>query len=96
MKCVLILATQLQIWDGLITEVLVNNGIAEEGNPFIRSLVEQGGFLTLKILGSFLCVAALWILSKHAPRFSFVAASSLAAFYMAVLSWNFYVVFNVV
>ena len=96
MKCVLILATQLQIWDGLITEVLVNNGIAKEGNPFVRSLVEQGGFLTLKILGSLLCLAALWILSKYVPKFSFVAASSLAAIYMAVISWNFFVVFNVV
>jgi hypothetical protein len=96
MKCILILATQFQIWDGLITQVLVNNGIAKEGNPFMRLLVEQGGFLALKILGALLCIAVLWVLYKYAPKFSLVAASSLAVFYAVVLSWNFCVVFNVI
>ncbi len=96
MKCMLILAGQFQIWDGLITQFLVNNGIAEEGNPLMRSLVEQGGFLTLKIVGALLCIAILWILYKYAPKFSLVAASGLAIFYAVVISWNFCVVFNVI
>jgi hypothetical protein len=96
MKCILILAAQFQVWDGLVTQVLVDNNIAREANPFVKSFVEQGNFLIFKILGALLCIAVLWVLYKYAPRFSFAVASCIAVFYAVILAWNFFVVFNVV
>jgi hypothetical protein len=95
MKCILLLATQFQIWDGLITQVFVNGGLAEESNQFVKHIVSSGNFLLLKITGAILCGLLLWILYKYLPKTALTAASSLALFYIAVVSWNFFVLFTI-
>ncbi len=96
MKCILILIGQFQVWDGLITHIFVNNGIAKESNPLMESLVPSGDFLLLKILGALVCVVILWVMYKYFPKFALATASSLAMFYIAIISWNFLVFFNVI
>ncbi len=96
MKCVLVLAAQFQMWDGLITHVFVKNGIVQEGNPIAASLIDGGSFLWLKIAGVLLCIPVLWVMYKYFPKFAMVTASSLAGFYIAVVSWNFLVFFGAI
>ena len=95
MKCILILAAQFQIWDGLVTHVFVNNGAVKEGNPLMAPLIQDGNFLLLKVLGVLLCIPVIWLLYKRFPKLALATASSLAVFYSAVLCWNFLVFFNV-
>lgn len=95
MKCILILAAQFQIWDGLVTHVFVNNGVVKEGNPLMAPLIQDGNFLLLKVLGVLLCIPVIWLLYKRFPKLAMATASSLAVFYSAVLCWNFLVFFNV-
>lgn len=96
MKCILVLAAQFQMWDGLITHVLVKNGIVQEGNPLAAALLDAGNFLWLKVAGVVLCLPVLWIMYKHFPRFAMITASSLVGLYIAVISWNFMVFFGVI
>ena len=95
MKCILVLATQFQIWDGLFTHVFVNNGVVKEGNPLMATLIQSGDFLLLKLLGVALCIPVLWVLYKRFPKLAMATASSVAVFYSAILCWNFLVFFNV-
>ncbi len=96
MKCILVLAAQFQMWDGLITQVFVKNGIVQEGNPVTASLIDAGNFLWLKVAGVVLCIPVLWIMYKYFPKFAMVTASSLVGLYTAIISWNFLVFFGVV
>ena len=95
MKCILVLATQFQIWDGLITQVFVGNGVTQEANPLMAPLIEAGDFLLLKVIGVALFIPVLWILYRYFPKFALATASTLAAFSLAIISWNFMVFFNV-
>lgn len=90
----LILMVQMQLWDGVITQVLVSNGIARELNPLVMSSISQGSFLPLKIAGLVVCVAMLWLISKRFPRLATMTASTIAVFYAVVLSWNFITLFT--
>lgn len=95
MKCILVLAAQFQIWDGLITQVFVSNGVVQEGNPLVAPFVIGGDFLLLKVMGVALCIPVLWILYRYFPKFAVATASILAVFSLAVISWNFLVCFSV-
>lgn len=91
----LLLMAQLQLWDGIITQVFVGNGIARELNPLVINSVNQGSFLIIKIIGLLLCVFCLWLIGKKFPRLAITIAAVIAVFYTAVLSWNFITVFTV-
>lgn len=90
----LLLMAQLQLWDGVITQVFVGNGIASELNPLVISSVNHGSFLLVKIIGLILCVACLWLIGKKFPGIATTAAAVIAVFYAAILSWNFMTVFT--
>ena len=94
MKAILILVAQFQIWDGLMTQIFVNNGIVSEANPFVTTLVTGGDFLPVKIASALVSISILWIMHKYFPRLTFSAASTMVAFYAAVISWNFFVFFR--
>ena len=90
----LLLMAQLQLWDGVITQVFVSNGIAREFNPLVINSVNQGSFLVIKIVGLLLCVFCLWLVGRKFPRLATAIAAVIAVFYTAVLSWNFITVFT--
>ena len=96
MKLCLALAAQFQVWDGLVTQVFVNNGLAHEANPLMSSLVSGGNFLLLKILGALLCLPILWLVYKRFPRLALASTAALVVLYAVVLTWNFTVVFNTI
>jgi hypothetical protein len=89
----LVLMAQLQIWDGVITQVLVGNGIARELNPFVVNSVNQGSFIVIKIAGLILCGMTLWLIGKRFPALATTAASIIAVFYAGIVAWNFVTVF---
>ena len=94
MKCFLVLAAQFQIWDGLLTHLFVNNGLVREDNPLMSSLVGEGHFIILKVLGVLLCLPALWFVHKRFPKLALASTVAIVCFYASVLSWNFTVVLH--
>ena len=47
-KILLGLLVVFVIADGLITQLLIRDGLAREGNPFLQPLVGEPGFIILK------------------------------------------------
>ena len=94
MKYLLIWLSGLEISDGIITNFFVRNGLVQEANPLMESIVKQGDFLLLKIIGVCLCGLILWILYKRFPRVTLIVTSSIVMFYGAVIVWNLGVLFR--
>ena len=88
MKYIIILLSGLELSDGVITQVFVGKGLAQESNPLMQPLVMAGDFLLFKIVGVLLSVLALWWLYKRFPLIAISTASSIVVFYGAVLAWN--------
>jgi hypothetical protein len=86
--------TQFQIWDGIITSIFVEKGIARESNPFMINLVSNGDFLWFKIVGALILCTALFAIGKYFPKLTLAISSSITAFYLAVIIWNFTVIYN--
>lgn len=78
----------MEMLDAIVTHLAVKGGLVWEGNPFIADVVGNVEFIFLKAAGVFLSGLILMILYKHFPRMSLVAAITIAAFYVFVLSWN--------
>ncbi len=74
--------------DGVITRFLILNGLAEEGNPFLRFWVEQDVFLTIKLLGGLLAVLYLWSIYKRHPKLSICCSSLFLTAYIFIIFWN--------
>jgi hypothetical protein len=83
---------QFEVWDGLITSYFVGRGLAKEGNPLMASLVEDGSFIWVKVVGALLCIPALWFIYKRFPKVGISAAAIVVLFYVAIVFWNFKVV----
>ena len=94
MRYILVLLSGFQVADGIITHVLVKNGLVQEGNPLLVSIVSEGDFLMLKVLGALLCVLFLWGIYQRFRNVALVTTSSIVMFYGAVMSWNLSVFFS--
>ncbi len=90
----LMLMAQFQLWDTIITQVMVKSGLASEANPLMAPLLSIGSFTPVKLLGLAALVAALWVIFRHLPRAAITAASATAVFYLGVITWNFLVFFS--
>ena len=88
MKYIIVLLSGLEISDGILTQLFVNNGLVQEANPIMEPLVAAGDFLFLKIFGAIFSVLVLWCLYKRFPSIAISTASSIVVFYGAVLAWN--------
>ncbi len=42
----------LIVADGVISNFLIRHGLAQEGNPFLQTLVGKESFLVIKVLGA--------------------------------------------
>lgn len=76
------------ILDGVVTEVLLAQGLATEGNPFLAPLVGDIGFMVLKIVGSLVCAFILWDVYRHFPKAATIATWCFVAAYGVILLWN--------
>ena len=88
MKYLLILLSGLEISDGIITHFLVRNGFVQEGNPVVESIVKEGNFLLLKVIGVLLCGLILWSIYKRFRKVTLIVTSSIVMFYGAIIAWN--------
>ena len=94
MKYLLTLLSGFEISDGVITTFFVRNGLVQEGNPLMESIVREGNFLLLKVIGALLCVLILWGMYKRFPKVALMTTSSIVMFYGAVMAWNLSVFFR--
>lgn len=90
----LAMMAQLQLWDGLITQAFVMRGLANEGNRVAAHLLGEGNYLLLKASGVLVSLALLWLVGRRYPALAKLAASVICIFYIAVIAWNFLVVFS--
>lgn len=88
MKYIIALLIGLNIWDGLLTHVLVGNGIASEANPFLQTIVHSDRFLSFKLCGGILAVFLLWTIYTRWPTAALAVGSCFVIFYMVVVGWN--------
>ena len=76
------------IMDGVITEILLAQGIARESNPFLQPLVGQTGFLILKTVGALVAAFILWDIYRHWPKLGVTATWVAVSAYGAIVLWN--------
>ena len=88
MKYLLSLLVIFVVGDGFITNFLVGNGIAREGNPFLVPLVGETGFIVLKVAGALLCALILWDVSRRYRRLALVVTSFCVLAYATIVLWN--------
>ena len=88
MKYLLATLVAFVVLDGLLTELLINGGMAREGNPFLQPLVGDVGFIILKIVGSLLCAFILWDIYKRFPKVAVIATWIAVAGYGIIVVWN--------
>jgi len=87
-KILLGLLVVFVIADGLITQVLIRDGLAREGNPFLQPLVGESGFILLKAAGALLCAFILWDIYRRFPRVAVIATWCFVAAYGVIVLWN--------
>jgi hypothetical protein len=74
--------------DGLLTQFLIDGGLAREGNPFLQPLVGDVGFIILKVAGALLCAFILWDIYRRFPRVAVIATWCFVAGYGVIVLWN--------
>jgi hypothetical protein len=74
--------------DGILTNMLINRGIASEANPFLVHLAGEHGLIIVKVLGVALCVIILRDVSRHHSRTAFWASSAFLFIYTCIVAWN--------
>ncbi len=88
MKYLIGLLILLVISDGLLTNLLIKDGLGREGNPFLQPIVGDVGFIVLKAVGVLLCAVILWDIYRRFPRLALVSTSCFVVFYAAIVFWN--------
>lgn len=88
MKYLLGILVALVILDGVVTQLLINSGLAQESNPFLQPIVGETGFIILKIVGALLCALILWDVYRHFPRVGVIAAWVAVICYGGIVVWN--------
>ena len=88
MKYLLGLLVALVISDGLLTQFLVTNGVAREGNPFLEPIVGEAVFMVLKVVGALLCALILWDVHRRFPKVALIATSCFVVGYGVIVLWN--------
>ena len=83
----------LVVADGLITEFLIKNRFAREGNPFLERWVGGDHFLFLKTVGVILATLILWDIGKRYTKLATVATSSCVVIYTVIVYRNVLVYF---
>lgn len=76
--------------DGVITEFLVHNGLAREGNPFLYLWVHSDAFLVFKLLGGILAILYLWDIYKKNNNLSLTFSSLFLTGYTFIIFWNIF------
>ena len=78
----------LVIADGVITNILIEQGLAREGNPLLQGLAGSGSFLVIKAAGALLSALILANVYTRRARLAQVSTCCLLAFYGGIVCWN--------
>jgi O-antigen ligase len=78
----------LVVTDGVITSLLITNGIAWEGNPLLQGWVEQWYFPLVKALGALFCAVVIWDIYQRWPKLAILSSISFVIFYGLIVLWN--------
>lgn len=84
----------LVVADGIVTSLLVSNGIAWEGNPLLRGWVEQWYFPLVKTLGALFCALVIWDIYQRWPKLAILSSISFVIFYGVIVLWNSFLLFS--
>ena len=88
MKYLLIILIVFVIVDGLITQLLINGGLARESNPFLQPIVGEIGFIILKVVGALLCAFILWDVYKRYRTVAVIVTWIAVVGYGVIVAWN--------
>ena len=88
MKYLLSILIVFVILDGVLTQFLIDGGLAREGNPFLQPLVGDVGFIILKAAGALLCAFILWDIYRRLPKVAVIATWCFVAAYGVIVLWN--------
>lgn len=88
MKYLLGLLVGFIILDGVLTHFLVGSGLAREGNPFLKPIVGEAGFIILKVVGALVCALLLWDVYRRFPKVGLIATWCGVIAYTAIVIWN--------
>ena len=94
MKYLLGALITLVVSDGLISYYLIQRGVAREVNPFLRTLIGEGNFLVVKVLGVLLAALILWDIYKQRPKLARISSLCFVVLYAGIVSWNLSVFFT--
>ena len=93
MKYLLGLLAGFIVTDGLATYILVELGLAREGNPLLLRVLNEGSFLALKVVSAILCVLILWDVYRRYPKVALWSTSCFVVVYGAIVAWNLSIFF---
>ena len=88
MKYLLSLLVVFVVSDGLLTNFLIGDGLAREGNPLLQPIVGETGFIILKVVGALVCAFILWDIYKKFPKLALISTWCFVAFYGVIMLWN--------
>jgi hypothetical protein len=94
MKYILLSLVMLVLTDGLISQFLTKYGLGHEGNPFLRTFVNEESFLLLKVAGALLAALILWDMYRKRPRFALISSLVFVGLYTVIVFWNLFVYFT--
>jgi hypothetical protein len=83
-----VVAMFLQLWDGIITTIMIGNGCVKEMNPLMIPLVENGSFFSFKIVSVLYFGVASWTLYKFFPKTTVLSVWFVILIYIIVTAWN--------
>ncbi len=89
-RYLVVLLVALVLADGVMTEFLVERGLAREGNPFLHSLLVSGNLMLFKLAGAIVCALILWDVYRRHPNLAFAGTLLLVAGYSAIVYWNIF------
>lgn len=72
----------------MLTNVLIKNNLAREGNPFLLHIAGGSGLIIIKIIGVLVAAFILWDIHRRYPRLAFWTASIFLLVYLCIVVWN--------
>ena len=84
----------MDLADGILTNALIQRGIAQEGNPVLMNIAGGTRFLIIKVLGILLAAFILWDIHRRHPRLAFWTSSAVLLIYAGIVAWNLHLLLS--
>jgi hypothetical protein len=74
--------------DGVVTNILIQKGIARESNPLLVDIAGESRLIIIKIVGVLLAALILWDVHRRHARTAFWTSSVFLLIYCGIVGWN--------